>query len=246
MANRDYSPQVHSMNRPQFIEWLSAHSRGVLGKREKANGFSEALASVDAFDTHLREHCGIRRIEDATPESLTSYDFDDQRNDDHHLRRLFAYIARPDLLRVTNDVSARKYFRRKTLGAIFKDMPEHKAQSAKLRRAGIRMAAELLERGADPAGRQQIAKACGLSLHSVLELVHCCDLCRMTGMAGQALRRSVEMGYTTLARFRESDPDEIRGALRTYLAAHHEKSNTMIDFADFVHEAKRLPNVVRY
>jgi hypothetical protein len=233
------------MNRQNYLQWLHEQARGVLGQREKADGFRAALAAVAALEQHLREQCGIQQVEAVTLEALHSFTFDDQRNDDHHLRRLFDYLARPELVQYVDEVSARKYFQRKTLAVIFKAMPRHRAQSAKLKNAGIRTPAELVERGATPAGRQQIAQATGLAPETVLELVHCCDLCRMTGMAGQALRRSVALGYTTLAKYRQADPEEIRRALAQYLAAHHEQSNTMIDFATFIHQARRLPEQVR-
>ena len=71
------------------------------------------------------------------------------------------------------------------------------------------MASDLLERGATPAGRAQLAKDTGVPEAVLLRMVHCCDLCRMTGMAGKTLKRSLDMGYDTLASLRATTPERI-------------------------------------
>jgi len=79
----------------------------------------------------------------------------------------------------------------------------------------------------------------------VTRMVHCCDLCRMTGMAGQALRRSLAMGYDTLAKYREADPEAVRQALKRYLEDTGERSNTMIDYGWFAAQARQLPDCIQ-
>ena len=107
-----------------------------------------------------------------------------------HLRWVFAYLGRRELVEQTGMVSADKYFHNKKLRTAFNALPEISAYVPDLRAAGIRMAAELLERGATPAGRAKISEASGLPDDVVLELVHCADLCRMTGMGGRTLYRT--------------------------------------------------------
>ena len=77
-------------------------------------------------------------------------------------------------------------------------------------------------------------------------MVQCCDLCRMTGMAGKALMRSFAMGYDTLAKFRAAAPERIEAEFSAYLAATGERNNRMIRFSSFVHQANRLEDVIVY
>ena len=77
-------------------------------------------------------------------------------------------------------------------------------------------------------------------------MVRCCDLCRMTGMGGKTLARSIAMGYDSLEAFRSSTPERIWAELDKCLAAHGERTSRMIDYASFVHQSRRLKDVIGY
>ena len=141
-------------------------------------------------------------------------------------------------------MSADKYFRNKKLTVALKAIDDFARYPKSLRQAGIRMASELLERGATPEGRAQIVEASGVPADILLRMVHCCDLCRMTGMAGQTLKRALAMGYDTLAKFRDSTPERIEAELDAHLNATGERTNKMVTFSSLVWQASKLQDVV--
>jgi hypothetical protein len=155
-------------------------------------------------------------------------------------------LGRNDLLEFLGMVSADKYFRNKKLTVILKAMDNLKDHAKALRKANIRMASELLERGATPEGRAQLVAATGVPAEALLKLVQCCDLCRMTGMAGKTLMRSFAMGYDTLAKFRASTPEQIEAEFSAYLSTRGERTNRMVSFSSFIHQANRLADVIVY
>jgi len=234
------------VDRFALIEWLKRQPYVGPGfqKGEGSEAVNRLVHTLDRFEQYLAE-CGIASVEESTLEALKNFDFHDDDDDDGNLRNIFAYLGRSDLSEYVDQVSADKYFRRKKLLSIFKDMGEMKLFIKALQRIGVLMAADLLAQGETPAGRQALAVRSGLPLDTVTRMVHCCDLCRMTGMAGQALRRSLSMGYDSLATFRSADPDEIRLALKQYLANTGERSNNMIDYGWFVVQARQLPDRVQ-
>jgi hypothetical protein len=196
--------------------------------------------------TYLSEQHGIDCIEDTTLDALRQFDFDLPANDDYRLRLVFSLLARNDLLEHLGMVSADKYFRNKKLTVALKAMDDLREYVKDLRKADIRVASELLERGATPEGRAQLVQMTGIPADALLQMVHCCDLCRMTGMAGTTLRRSIAMGYDTLAKFRASTLEQIEAELNAYLSASGERTNRMVSFASFVHQANRLEDAIAY
>jgi hypothetical protein len=143
-------------------------------------------------------------------------------------------------------VSADKYFRNKKLPTMLKAMEDLKGYIKELRKANIRMASELLEVGATPQGRAELAEQTGIPVEQILRLVQCCDLCRMIGMAGQTLRRAMAMDYNTLDKFRNASPEGIEAEYIGFLQKHGEHSNRMVNFPSFVHQARKLADVIEY
>jgi hypothetical protein len=233
------------MDRQAFVEWLKRQPYVGPGYRTDASRTRRLFASLDRFESHLAA-LGIASLEAATLDAVQAYGFRDRDDDDAHLGQAFAYLGREDLRAHMDKVSADKYYRRKKLAAVFKDMPEMAPAVAALSRIGIRSAAEAVSQGTTPEARQSLAERAGLPRDAVDRLVQYCDLCRMTGMAGQALRRSVAMGYDALPKFRAAAPDEVRGALRRYLAQTSERTNAMLDFGWFVLQARQLPDLVSH
>ncbi len=234
------------MDRQGLIEWLQGQPYVGPGfqKGEGSEAVTRLYHSVDRFEQYLAER-GISSIEETSLEALKEFDFHDEDDDDGQLRNVFSYLGRSNLLAYIEQVSANKYFRRKTLQMIFKDMDEMTPPVKALHKIRIRMASDLLARGETRAGRQALVDQSGLPYETITRLVHCCDLCRMTGMAGQALRRSLATGYNTLAKFRSAEPDEVRQAIRNYLAKTGERSNSMIDYGSFVFQARQLPDRIQ-
>jgi len=173
-------------------------------------------------------------------------EFHYSENDDQHLRLAFSHLGRDDLTEFLGMVSADRYFRNKQLAVILKAMDDLKGHTKSLRKAGVRMASELLGRGATPEGRAQLAEAAGVPVDVLLRMVQCCDLCRMTGVAGQTLRRSMTTGYDSLDRFRASTPEQTEAEFSEYLRTSGERTNRMVSFTSFIHQARKLEGVVEY
>jgi len=229
-------------NEREFVAWLGLRAHGVLEKREQASGFQSVLASVHALVDHLGRNGD--RIDGVSLAAVQTFSFRAERNDDHNLRLLFTYLERDDLVAYTAQVSAEKYFQRKKLASVFAVVPDFKEPIALLKAAGISTAAQLLDAAAQRSGRKRLAAEAKIPLKTLQAMVHAVDLCRMTGMSGQTLRRALAMKFDTLEKFRASSPADIRGALHSHLKATGERTNTMVDWASFVHQANRLAHVV--
>ena len=113
------------------------------GDRERA------LDTLGRFAAYLSAR-GIARIQDTTLEALQAYPFDLQKNDDGNLRLVFRLLGREDLLAFISMVSSEKYFRNKKLRVALAKVAEVQPYVASLRKANVRMAAELLDRGQRP------------------------------------------------------------------------------------------------
>jgi hypothetical protein len=214
-------------------------------QKEEAEKTRQLFYTLERFEQHLAQ-CGIPSVEATTLEALQRFVFRDEDDDDGYLGPVFMFLDRPDLRGYVDQISAYKYYRRKTLLAVFKDMGEMKPAIKVLGKIGLSMAADLVAQGATPATRQALADRSGLSCETLTHLVQCCDLCRMTGMAGQALRRSLAMGYDSLPKLRSATPEQIRTDLKNYLAKTGERSNSMLDYGWFVAQAQHLPDMVQY
>ena len=235
------------MDRQDLIDWIQEQL--YVGKRFREQEEEEAerlYRTLDRFCTYLHEAHGIERIEDTTLDALRQFEFNLPENDDQHLRLVFSHLGRADLTEFLGMVSADKYFRNKKLTRVLKAMDDLKGHTKSLRKADIRMASELLERGATPEGRAQLAEAAEVPAEALLKMVQCCDLCRMTGMAGQTLRRSFAMGYDTLDKFRASTPERIEAEFSEYLRTSGERTNRMVSFSSFIYQASRLEEVIVY
>lgn len=233
------------MDRQAFIDWVKEQRySGKRFKEEEAAQVERLYRSVDRFCAYLREERNIERIEDTSLDALRRFPYNCPENDDEHLRLAFSYLGLDDLAAYMGMVSADKYFRNKKLAVAFRALVDLKEYVPALRKAGIRMASELLEQGGTPEGRAGLAESTGISDDILLQMVNCADLCRMTGMAGQTLRRSVAMSYDTLDKFRAVTPEQIEADFSAHLRATGERTNRMVSFSSFVHQAGRLENAV--
>ena len=235
------------MDKQDFFERIREQVyAGSSSQERKQEQVALLYRTLDRFYAYLGEEYGIEHIEDTTLDALRQFEFVHAENDDHHLRLVFSTLGRRDLTEFLGMVSADKYFRNKKLTVVLKAIAYLKGYAKHLRQADIRMASELLERGATPEGRAQLAEVTGVPAGALLTMVHCCDLCRMTGMAGQTLRRSLAMGYDTLKKFRACTPEEIETAFSEYLRTSGERTSRMVSFTSFVHQAHKLEDVIVY
>jgi hypothetical protein len=235
------------MDRESPTEWITEklYAGRQLTEREQ-EGVPLLAVTLGRFVDHLRDSHGIERLDDTSLEALQGFEFDLPANDDHHLRIVFLYFGRSDLLEHLDMVSADKYFRNKKLVVALKEMADLKEHIKSLRKVGVRMASDLLALGATPEGRAGLAAETGIPADALLKMVRCCDLCRMTGMAGKTLRRVMDMGYDTLPKWRAVEPEIIEADLADYLKQRGERANRMIPYGSYVRQARRLEDVITF
>ena len=87
------------------------------------------------------------------------------------------------------------------------------AYAAKLKDAGIVSVEALLEKGADPKGRQEIADKTGISTTLILNWVNHADLFRIKGVGGQYADLLHAAGVDTVAELAQRNPDNLYDAL---------------------------------
>ncbi len=233
------------MEKTAFISWLKEQQYVGKGFREDEQELTSRMyRTLDRFCDYLEEQHGIDHIEDTTLDILRQFEFNYSENDDQNLRLAFAFIGKQELAAYMVMVSADKYFKNKKLAVVLKSMDSLKIYVKDLRKANVRMASELLEQGATPEGRADLATVTGIPEGDLLTLVQCCDLCRMIGMAGETLRRAFAMGYDTLEKFRTATPEGINSEYNVFLRTYGERSNKMVNFPSFVYQARKLEDIV--
>src|SRR5215212_6471563 len=88
------------------------------------------------------------------------------------------------------------------------------ATEAKLNTAGVTTVAELLEKGATPKGREEIAAKSGLPATQVLKFVNYADLFRIKGIAGQTAELLEASGVNTVAELAQRNAANLAAKLK--------------------------------
>jgi len=118
----------------------------------------------------------------------------------------------------------------------------------KLRKAGVRTTEALLAMGATKKGRQELAKATGLSAKLILEWVNHADLFRVKGIGGQYADLLEEAGVDTVVELGKRKPE----ALYDAMAKANDKKNLVNQMPSlkgvkaWVKKAKSLKRAVQY
>jgi len=118
----------------------------------------------------------------------------------------------------------------------------------KLREAGIGTTQALLEKGASPQGRQEIAEKTGISETLILEWVNHVDLFRIKGVGEEYSDLLEASGVDTVPELAQRNPENLHQKL---VAVNQEKRlvrqlPTQGRVSDWIEQAKRLPRVVTY
>jgi predicted flap endonuclease-1-like 5' DNA nuclease len=118
----------------------------------------------------------------------------------------------------------------------------------KLREAGIRTTQALLEKGASPQGRTEIAEKTGITGTLILEWVNHADLFRIKGVGEEYSDLLEEAGVDTVPELAQRNPEHLYQKL---VAVNQEKMlvrqlPAQAQVNDWVEQAKRLPRVVTY
>jgi len=118
----------------------------------------------------------------------------------------------------------------------------------KLRDVGVKSVAKLLEVGASPKGREDLAEKAGIDRKLILEWVNHSDLYRIKGVGQEYSDLLEEAGVDTVVEFATRRPDNLHAKILEVNAAkklvRRPPSAKMV--ADWVMQAKELPGVVTY
>src|SRR5688572_31546350 len=122
------------------------------------------------------------------------------------------------------------------------------ATEKKLNSAGVTSVDDLLEKGATPKGREELAAKSGLGAAQILKFVNYADLFRIKGIAGQTSELLETAGVNTVAELAQRNPANLAAKLKE---VNDEKKltgkvPTEKQVAEWIEAAKALPKKVTY
>jgi len=122
------------------------------------------------------------------------------------------------------------------------------AYAAKLKAAGVGTVEALLEVGASPRGRKELAEKTGISPDLILKWVNRADLYRLKGI-GQEFSDLLEAaGVDTVVELAQRNPENLYSIMVEVNEAKKlvRRMPTQAQVAEWVAEAKKLPRAVTY
>ena len=119
-------------------------------------------------------------------------------------------------------------------------------QVEKLKKADVNTTEELLAKAAKAKDRKALAKASGLSAADLLTLAKRCDLLRIKGVGSEMVLLLEAAGVKSAADLAKQDPAKLMTAVDGANKAKKitEKPPTEPQLADWIDQAKKLPQVV--
>lgn len=119
-------------------------------------------------------------------------------------------------------------------------------QVEKLKKADVNTTEELLAKAAKAKDRKALAKASGLSAADLLALAKRCDLLRIKGVGSEMVLLLEAAGIKSTADLGKQDPARLMTAVDGANKAKKitEKPPTEPQLADWIDQAKKLPQVV--
>ena len=120
-------------------------------------------------------------------------------------------------------------------------------QVAKLHKANVETTEQLLDKGAKAKERKALAKETGLKPAELLQLVDRCDLLRIKGVGSEMVLLFEAAGVKNTADLVNKNPAALTEAMNTAnkTAKISEKPPTEPQLADWIAQAKKLPQVVQ-
>ena len=118
----------------------------------------------------------------------------------------------------------------------------------KLKAAGIDTTDELLEVGATPKGRKEIAEKSGISDKLILEWVNHVDLFRISGVGSEYADLLEASGVDTIPELAQRKPENLCKKMEEVNAEKKlvRRLPTVNEVTDWVEQAKKLPRVITY
>jgi predicted flap endonuclease-1-like 5' DNA nuclease len=123
-----------------------------------------------------------------------------------------------------------------------------KVYAAKLEAAGISTVESLLERGATPKGRQDLAEQTDIGGKLILEWVNLADLFRIKGIGEEFSDLLEEAGVDTVPELAQRNPENLHSKLVEVNEAKKlvRRVPGLSQVQDWVAQARELPRVVTY
>jgi Domain of unknown function (DUF4332) len=117
-----------------------------------------------------------------------------------------------------------------------------------LHAAGVPTVEALLEKGATPAGREEIAEASGIGHTQILTWVNHADLFRIRGVAGEYAELLEASGVDTVVELAQRNPEHLTEKMGQ---VNQQKSLVRLlpteeQVAAWIKEAKALPRAVTH
>lgn len=122
------------------------------------------------------------------------------------------------------------------------------ATETKLNTAGVDSVDALLEKGATPKGRKELAEKSGISETLILKYVNYADLFRIKGIAGQTAELLEASGVNTVAELAQRNPANLAAKLKEVNDTKKltGKVPTEKQTTEWIEAAKALPKKVTY
>ena len=120
--------------------------------------------------------------------------------------------------------------------------------SAKLENADIKTIERLLEVGATPKGRKDLASKSGIDDTLILEWVNRADLARVKGIGSEYADLLESAGVDTVAELATRRPENLHAKMTEINTAKKlvRRPPSLTEVQDWIKEAKTLPRVVTY
>jgi predicted flap endonuclease-1-like 5' DNA nuclease len=118
----------------------------------------------------------------------------------------------------------------------------------KLREAGIGTIEALLEAGASPKGRQELAEKAGIGHKLILEWINHADLFRIKGIGEEYSDLLEEAGVDTIPELAQRKAENLFAKLGEVNEAKKlvRRLPTLTQVTDWIEQAKILPRIVNY
>lgn len=122
------------------------------------------------------------------------------------------------------------------------------AYAHKLKEAGISTRENLLEKGASPEGRKEIASKSGIGEPLILKWVNQVDLSRIKGVSGEYGELLEVAGVDSIPELAQRNPENLFQSLSTVNQEKKlvRKMPTQHQVGNWIDQARALPRMVRH
>lgn len=227
-------------------------------KRGRSKSAIEScIGFVKKFEDYLREHKGIKGIDEATPgdiKDFVSWGKKELKSVNSYLwgiHRYYEFTSDKKMYKSTLDLRRQEIEERrgkrkpmnllKIQGVAFEHV-------ARLESLGIINVKQMIEAGKTKTRRQELSKKTGIPLEYIFDLVKFADMTRISDIKGVKGRLLFEARVDTIKKLSKFSAEE----LRKKLIRVNEKKRilkrppTLVETTYWVEQANKLPEIVEY